>query len=247
MGSDGGGNIDADPLFADPANGDYHLKSPAGRWTGSGWAHDGVTSPCIDAGDPGSSYASEPSPNGGRINQGAYGNTEQASKSGWLGVTVDKTEWWIENGALQTSNVPCITTRPPAADTRFVVENTGTMDELFALRILDQDKGNAEWTAASAVSGRAPAAYVLSALFCGADDTPVAESFNQGTSEDVVKTGDPQLATDTNFAYTGGGANGAAVPAGASRYLWFRLDLPTMPSTKSAQHEIVVEVSCQAP
>ncbi|MCD4773572.1 MAG: T9SS type A sorting domain-containing protein [Bacteroidales bacterium] len=40
------GNIDADPLFADPANGDYHLT----------WANypipDETKSPCIDAGDP---------------------------------------------------------------------------------------------------------------------------------------------------------------------------------------------------
>ena len=26
------GNIDADPLFADTDNGDYHLKSQTGRW-----------------------------------------------------------------------------------------------------------------------------------------------------------------------------------------------------------------------
>ena len=40
------GNIDADPLFIDPLNGDYHLS----------WANfpipDSTMSPCIDAGDP---------------------------------------------------------------------------------------------------------------------------------------------------------------------------------------------------
>ena len=42
---------------------------------------DSVTSPCIDAGDPGSDVADEPQPNGQRIDMGAYGGTEQASKS----------------------------------------------------------------------------------------------------------------------------------------------------------------------
>ncbi|NQT18596.1 MAG: M6 family metalloprotease domain-containing protein [Planctomycetes bacterium] len=79
----GDGNIDADPLFADPDNDDYHLKSARGRWNPATetWVTDTVTSPCIDAGDPGSDYSNEPEPNGGRINMGAYGNTAQASKS----------------------------------------------------------------------------------------------------------------------------------------------------------------------
>jgi hypothetical protein len=79
----GAGNIDADPLFADPGNGDLHLKSQAGRWKpNSGkWVTDDVTSPGIDAGDPNSPVAFEPFPNGGVINLGAYGGTAEASKS----------------------------------------------------------------------------------------------------------------------------------------------------------------------
>jgi parallel beta-helix repeat protein len=79
----GEGNIDADPLFADPSNGDYHLKSQAGRWeSGSqSWVIDEVTSPCIDAGKPGTPVGLEPLPNGGIINMGAYGGTAEASKS----------------------------------------------------------------------------------------------------------------------------------------------------------------------
>lgn len=79
----GQGNIDVDPLFADSANRDYHLKSKTGRWdpkTGT-WVTDSVTSPCIDAGDPTTAVGSEPAPNGGRIDMGAYGGTAQASKS----------------------------------------------------------------------------------------------------------------------------------------------------------------------
>ncbi len=79
----GEGNIDADPLFADPDNGDYHLKSQAGRWDADSqsWVVDDVTSPCIDAGDPGTPVGLEPLPNGGIINMGAYGGTDEASKS----------------------------------------------------------------------------------------------------------------------------------------------------------------------
>jgi hypothetical protein len=101
----GEGNIDADPCFADPGywadaddpniaaepndpnavwiDGDYHLKSQAGRWdpVSESWVQDDVTSPCIDAGDPNSPIGHEPFPNGGIINMGAYGGTIEASKS----------------------------------------------------------------------------------------------------------------------------------------------------------------------
>jgi hypothetical protein len=81
------GNIGADPLFVAPDQNDFHLKSQAGHWDGTSqaWVPDDVTSPCIDAGDPNSPLGQEPSPNGGRVNMGAYGGTCEASKS-WFGV-----------------------------------------------------------------------------------------------------------------------------------------------------------------
>ncbi|AQQ70126.1 M6 family metalloprotease domain protein [Limihaloglobus sulfuriphilus] len=71
---------------------DFHLKSAQGRWTGAGFENDGVTSPCINAGNtspyepnednPYSDfYALEPEPNGEVVNLGRYGGTEQASRS----------------------------------------------------------------------------------------------------------------------------------------------------------------------
>ena len=95
------GNMDEDPCFAIPSrwedpcgtpekpgddvwiDGDYHLKSQAGRWepNSQSWVQDDMTSPCIDAGDPMSPIELEPFPNGGRINMGAYGGTAEASKS----------------------------------------------------------------------------------------------------------------------------------------------------------------------
>ena len=103
----GEGNIDTDPLFAAPGwwaapvdpstplqpssrdsvwvDGDYHLRSEAGRWdlVLEVWVEDEITSPCVDAGDPEMPFDGEPEPNGSRINMGAYGGTAEASKSPW--------------------------------------------------------------------------------------------------------------------------------------------------------------------
>jgi len=115
-------NIDADPLFAEPGywvdpnnpdiivepndpcalwiNGDdYRLKSQGWRWGLVGdhwqWTRDAITSPCIDAGNPGSQLRDElltipghPDHTYGvnlRINMGAYGGTTEASMGphGW--------------------------------------------------------------------------------------------------------------------------------------------------------------------
>jgi beta propeller repeat protein len=100
----GEGNLDTDPLFVLPGNwvdangmsilapndpnatwvdGDYHLMSAVGRWDehSQNWIRDGVTSPCVDAGDTNSDWTAELWPHGGRINMGAYGCTPQASMS----------------------------------------------------------------------------------------------------------------------------------------------------------------------
>ena len=79
----GTGCISQDPLFADAAAGDYRLKSNNGRWdAGIGsWVQDEVSSACLDAGDPTSPFAAEPTPNGSRVNMGYDGNTSKASRS----------------------------------------------------------------------------------------------------------------------------------------------------------------------
>ncbi len=87
-GWEGEGNINTDPFFVDPANGDYHLQSIYGSYHGGAWLPDPNHSPCIDAGDPDSDYSNEPEQNGGCINMGAYGNTEEASKSSWFIVEI---------------------------------------------------------------------------------------------------------------------------------------------------------------
>ncbi len=85
------GCFQADPLFADRIH--YHELSrkgyySGGFWTGGEWLLGGETSSCIDAGDPNDAYEHEPEPNGKRINLGAYGNTETASKTARPGGTL---------------------------------------------------------------------------------------------------------------------------------------------------------------
>ncbi len=63
-GDSGLGNISGDPCFVNVDANDFHLST---------------SSVCIDAGEPWAAYANEPSPNGGRIDLGAYGNTAEAT------------------------------------------------------------------------------------------------------------------------------------------------------------------------
>jgi parallel beta-helix repeat protein len=79
-----------EPLFVNPdgpdgiagtLDDDFHLQSTAGSWHGGSWTPDGGDSPCIDIGSPLDPFSGEPSPNGARINLGAYGGTDQASKT----------------------------------------------------------------------------------------------------------------------------------------------------------------------
>jgi hypothetical protein len=79
----GEGNIQAQPHFAAPHSGDYHLKSEVGRWNADEqrWVEDDVTSPCIDAGCVDTDWSAELWPHGGRINMGFYGGSPQTSMS----------------------------------------------------------------------------------------------------------------------------------------------------------------------
>lgn len=70
FGADDGGNIDTDPCFVDVDYNNFHL--------------DPNHSVCIDAGFPLYDYSNEPSPDGNRINMGAYGNTSEAA------ITIDE-------------------------------------------------------------------------------------------------------------------------------------------------------------
>jgi len=115
----GSGLQSADPRFASNFD-DLHLKSKAGRWDptaagGAGdWVTDAVNNFCIDKGEPGGplTYTNEPTPNGARVNLGAYANTWQASKTPALPAPVATN---IGHG-LNLNNVT-ITGRLVVADT----------------------------------------------------------------------------------------------------------------------------------
>ncbi len=111
-------SLAVNPLFVNASAGDFHLQSLTGSFhngslaamldvsTGlpaaaSGdWTLDAQQSPAIDRGDASKAYSNEPSPNGGFVNIGAYGNTAQASKSPLAYVTVlapSAGESWMTN------------------------------------------------------------------------------------------------------------------------------------------------------
>jgi len=126
------GNIGADPLFADPDAGDYHLKSAGWRWDmeHQQWLHDEMTSQCIDAGNPGSTLKGEllsvpgdPANMWGtnlRINMGSYGGTAEAGipPHGWSlladinndGIVNSEdfavqAQYWMKNGNEQPGDL----------------------------------------------------------------------------------------------------------------------------------------------
>jgi hypothetical protein len=98
-------DIYADPLFVSAVQKDFHVKSEAGHWSSEGWVLDTVTSPGIDAGKPISSYASEPIPNGERLNVGRYGATVAASKSIDESVPQGEFEYFNNFNVADTTNL----------------------------------------------------------------------------------------------------------------------------------------------
>ena len=91
-------SISVDPLFVNVAGSDFHEQSLTGSFHGGSIAPalggnnlpavnpgiltaDAGESPVIDRGDAAFAFSTEPAPNGGYINIGAFGNTAQASES----------------------------------------------------------------------------------------------------------------------------------------------------------------------
>ena len=54
----------------------------------AGYVKDNEWSPAIDAGNPAAAVGGEPKPNGGRINLGRFGGTDQASLSKRIGLII---------------------------------------------------------------------------------------------------------------------------------------------------------------
>ena len=91
-------SLSTNPLFVDANGGDdtlggfyggddnFHLSSTAGSYHDGFWFADATNSPCIDAGGPSFLFTNEPYYNGLRVDQGAYGNTAEASKTAYAGT-----------------------------------------------------------------------------------------------------------------------------------------------------------------
>ncbi len=121
----GEGDITDDPLFVDPDNDDYHIRSERGRYWPEHdiWVLDKVTSPCVDAGDPAADISNEPMPNGGRINIGAYGGTTEASLS----------------PSEQPSPLSAKASNPEPADESFYVGEHVTLSWTAGLKAISHD------------------------------------------------------------------------------------------------------------
>jgi len=137
-GASGDGNMNQDPLFADPEERDYHLKSQGGRFTPTGqWVLDQTTSPCIDAGNPEAEYDQESAPNGGRLNMGAYGNTVEASRSPFI-VAFSVSDQTSHSEAITDSYEVDVSITPSAP--------SGQGWSVAGYRILEAGQTEPEWS-----------------------------------------------------------------------------------------------------
>ena len=152
----GAGNLEADPLFAEPATGNYRLRSTGGRWDGTQWAVDAVSSPALDAGDPADDGAAESAPNGARINLGFDGNTPFASRSPVAppAFVLAPTAIALPEGGTASFTVSL--SRAPAAPLAVTVrlEPPGTGLALVSGQAFSLDPSN--WVAGVAVALSAP-------------------------------------------------------------------------------------------
>ncbi|HHW97330.1 hypothetical protein KBB45_07890 [Myxococcota bacterium] len=107
------GCISSDPMFVDEANADYHLHP---------------TSPCINVGNPSSTYCDEPPPNGCRVDMGSHGNTFEATSAPNTGncacsklpvlnsatiVLPDSVAALVDNPYCGTQTFPLVNGMPP--------------------------------------------------------------------------------------------------------------------------------------
>jgi len=156
------GNISKNPLFASLITGDFHEKSKGGRWDpGKGWVKDAVHSPCIDTGALSSAFGNEPTPNGGRINMGAYGNTSKASKAAptvaAAAVALSATAEATGSGACQIT----LSLSAPASAQVSVLNLAGRAVAALPPRDLPEGLSTLLWDGRSTGGTRAPTGQYL--------------------------------------------------------------------------------------
>ncbi|MCX7420941.1 MAG: right-handed parallel beta-helix repeat-containing protein [Planctomycetia bacterium] len=148
-------SIGGDPLFLNINGPDGVLGFDYGVGVDRGADDDfrlRAGAPAIDRGDPTSNFSTEPLPNGGRIDIGAYGNTAEATRSAVVAVFVGETDGSTdvaEAGNLDSYSV--VLTSPPTAD----VVVTLHPDSQLTVSLATLTFTAANWNVAQSVTVRA--------------------------------------------------------------------------------------------
>ena len=171
-GSDHGGSLA--PVVSTTTG---HPVFPAGTFTA-----DANESPAIDLGDPSDSFTNEPSPNGGYINIGAYGDTSQASTSLTQYLLVTKPgsggEIWPEGQTFSITwrfdLAPVNGVTPPAGTVNIELLQQGSTTPVLTIASGAPNTGEYSWTLpTSVVAGSNYVVQVQSVQYTGLSGTSV--------------------------------------------------------------------------
>ena len=139
-----------------------------------------------------------------------------------LSISLDNKLWDI--GTIAAGKIVSMN-----KDSRIIITNDGTAQEALELKL----SGPPGWSASASTGDEK---YVLSAIFCGTNDSPQEASFNQEGADDVILN-NSQKATASVFAYPQGTANGAKVASGEKRALYLQFKSPTI--TKQTEEQVI--------
>ncbi len=185
-----------------------------------------------------------------------FKSTFTGTKNTYLYVKDDKNAYnsWTQKGTWTVQQGLSVSVEPKLWDigstevnqvvtmgqaNKITVTNNGAGPETYDLKLIDP----LGWSSSTTPGIET---YVLSGLFCNANDVPQANNFNQdATNEDVITTVSKK-ATNAIFAYTQSTASGVAVPSAAIRSLYLQFKSPTVTQKKEEQN-ISIIVSCQIP
>ena len=206
-------SIDLDPLFVDPEGADNQL---GGNFGADDNFHLAANSPALDAGDPLSNFASEPAPNGSRINLGHLGGTTQADTSGSQRVV----RLLAPNGGeilFRRGVVRWAATGPWATNDMVTIEYSanggGTWTTAASAGALNSANGYYGWD----VSGLTPGVNYLVRVTCvgqpAITDTGDAVLEIQGPGAKTIYLNDGSTANDTWCTAAGSRTNSGLTAA----------------------------------